>query len=1195
MGSDASFDPLAFLDGPLASFPEVLSIAEFERIRQQQKVIMIASESIAPKAVREALAGELSNIYAEGLPSERMLKAEGGLFWDFDYQMAYHRRYYDRRYYKGCEGADFAESLAIREAQRAFATPDIPPEEIFANVQPHSGAMANNAVYMALCEPGDTVLSMDLSSGGHLTHGHPQNRSGRLFRIVNYTTDPRTGLLNYGRLRRLAKEHKPKLIIAGYSAYPWSLDWQRLAGIAHEVGAYLLADVAHTAGLIAAGVHPSPVGFADAITFTTHKTLCGPRGAAILSTDPEIAKRIDAGVFPGEQGGPHLHSILAKAVCFKIAQTPEFKSLQRLIVKNAAVLAGEFKKRGHTIAYGGTDSHMVLVNLSQFKGPEGYPLTGEIASRILDSIGIVCNKNALAGDTNVAHPSGIRLGTTWVSQLGFGPQEMRKLASVISRALKGIVPFAYPEAGDEIGRGKIDHDLLLDLTAEIREFLDAPLEDYYLPSPLEPTYAKEHIALKPTSTGIRLPLAFSSTQDEKVALQKRTVIVDESDRAALLVRGQKDRVEAFLGQVTTNDTADLEAGQCLLTYICGKDGEIVDLVCAVRLEPTYEGEARFHLICSPGKAQEVELWLKNLSDGYVLFDSQDHFAKIEGPCIIERKDKTVLTALGPKALVTLMATFPAASGIESGKAATLDTKDGPLVIGFTEAQKRPFGFLLCPRKAAKGVWNRLAQTLKRQGGTMGGTLIRDKWLDDHPAFALVNQKRIKVEAAYRAAPELVNPHKVYFIGQKRLARYARKLEPPERFAHKERDEKPKRTCLFDEHKKLIPQTYFAPFAGWLMPIRYTSTIEEHKAVRDACGIFDVSHMGTIEVSGPHATRFLDALATNYVPWLDVGESHYSYVLDTKGKVLDDIYVYRLGPNRYLVVVNAANFDKMFSYFTLAAKGDILLDEDAPYRKLPTDVQILDLRAEGAKSRQLVDIALQGPKAVNVMERMLRPAEFKKVWLLERNRFCWVKYRKMKLMVSRTGYTGEERGLEIFVHPRYAPDVWNAILKAGEPLGVKPCGLGARDSLRIEAGLPLYGHELAGPLKLNPAEAGYAGFVKLHKPFFVGKSAFVEKFKSQSRKAIRFRVTEPRKKPVRSRDIVQLPGGQKIGEVTSSVPMPWGQVGLAVTKKGRLKEGDAIIILAGSSAGRKPVEVEAKVVSRFFERSEWEALKSSTDE
>jgi len=461
----------AFLfDQDIASLdPDLEALIELEEERQARKLIMIASESIAPHAVREALSSVFNNIYAEGYPSLRMTRFEREDLLRFKQELAYHRRYADRRYYKGTELVDFVEALAMKRCAEAFATPEIPADHIHANVQPLSGAAANNAVYNAFCEPGDTVMGMSLVHGGHLTHGSPVNRSGRFYNVVAYEANPATGKLDYDQIRKVAQEHQPKLIIAGYSAYPWSVDWAAFREIADEVGAIFLADIAHTAGLVAAGAFPSPVNHAHVVSFTTHKTLCGPRGACLLTTDADLAEEIEVGVFPGEQGGPHIHSIAAKAVCFGIARTETFRQLMHQVVENAAVLAEGFRKQGFKLAYGGTDSHMCLIDLRSVNTPTGYPLTGEIASRILDLCGITVNKNTIYGDENPAHPSGLRFGTTWVTQRGMGPAEMEHIAEIVGRILPNIHAFSYIGLTGLLGRGKVELDLFEQVKREVGE------------------------------------------------------------------------------------------------------------------------------------------------------------------------------------------------------------------------------------------------------------------------------------------------------------------------------------------------------------------------------------------------------------------------------------------------------------------------------------------------------------------------------------------------------------------------------------------------------------------------------------------------------------------------------------------------------------------------------------------------------
>ena len=314
--------------------PDVQELINIETERQYRKLIMIPSESTAPLAVREAMGSIFQNIYAEGYPDVETHKMSEEEILDYPIRISHFRRYSDPRYYKGVEYADFIESLARRRATEAFATPEVSADDLYANVQPLSGAPANNAVYTALLKPGDTVMGMDLLHGGHLTHGSPVNRSGKLYNIIHYTVDPQTEKINYDAVEALALEHNPKIIIAGYSSYPWIPDWVRFRKIADAVGAYLLADISHIAGLIAAGEVPSPVGHAQIITFTTHKTLCGPRAAVILTQNAALRRKIDRGIFPGEQGGPHIHIFGALALTFKLAKTEQFRQLQRQIIKN---------------------------------------------------------------------------------------------------------------------------------------------------------------------------------------------------------------------------------------------------------------------------------------------------------------------------------------------------------------------------------------------------------------------------------------------------------------------------------------------------------------------------------------------------------------------------------------------------------------------------------------------------------------------------------------------------------------------------------------------------------------------------------------------------------------------------------------------------------------------------------------------
>ena len=370
--------------GDLAALdPNLHELTQIEAERQYRKLILIPSESTSPMAVREALASAFHNIYAEGYPPEDSRWLTEDQIFDYDNRLAEYRRYSDPRYYKGVEYADTVEALARRRCAETFAANGLTADDLYVNVQALSGGPANNAVYHALVQPGDTVLGMDLLHGGHLSHGSPVNRSGKYYNIVSYSVDPETEKINYDTVEALALEHKPKMIIAGVSSYPWKLDFARFREIADKVGAYLFADIAHVAGMVAAGEYPSPVGYADVITFTTHKSLCGPRGAVIMTANRLLARKIDRAVFPGEQGGPHVNVFAGMAVAFKLAQTDQFRTCKPRRSKTALTFTDRLRERGFKIAFGGTDSHLMNLDTKSVKGLMAPILSGDQAARIL--------------------------------------------------------------------------------------------------------------------------------------------------------------------------------------------------------------------------------------------------------------------------------------------------------------------------------------------------------------------------------------------------------------------------------------------------------------------------------------------------------------------------------------------------------------------------------------------------------------------------------------------------------------------------------------------------------------------------------------------------------------------------------------------------------------------------------------------
>lgn len=383
--------------------PDIAHAIDLERQRQQNKLELIASENFVSKAVLEAQGSVLTNKYAEGYPG--------------------------KRYYGGCEYVDIVEQLAIDRAKELFGAEHV-------NVQPHSGAQANTAVYFAFLKPGDTILGMNLSHGGHLTHGSPVNISGKYFNVVPYGVDPATQRINYDEIQALAVQHRPKMVVAGASAYPRIIDFARLGEIAHSIGAMLMVDMAHIAGLVAAGYHPTPVGHADIVTTTTHKTLRGPRGGLIMCR-AELAKDVDKAIFPGIQGGPLMHVIAAKAVALKEAMGEEFRLYQGQIIKNASALAEKLKAEGFTLVSGGTDNHLMLVDLRP------QQLTGKKAEKLLDEIGVTVNKNTIPFDPESPFvTSGIRIGTPALTSRGMKEADMEVVGDIIATVLNN------PDSGD---------------------------------------------------------------------------------------------------------------------------------------------------------------------------------------------------------------------------------------------------------------------------------------------------------------------------------------------------------------------------------------------------------------------------------------------------------------------------------------------------------------------------------------------------------------------------------------------------------------------------------------------------------------------------------------------------------------------------------------------------------------------------
>jgi len=1035
--------------------PALDELARLEAERQARKLILIPSESSAPAAVRQLLSSAFQNIYAEGYPDEETRWMSEAEILDYAARLAHYRRYSDPRYYKGVEYADIAEALARRRCAEVFSANGISADEIFVNVQPLSGAPANNAVYHALVEPGATMMGMNLLHGGHLTHGSPANRSGKFYNAVHYTVDPQSERIDYDAVAELARQHRPKFIIAGYSSYPWSVDWAKFRAIADETGAILFADIAHVAGLVAAGVYPSPVGYADVITFTTHKSLCGPRGACLLTTRPELARKIDRAVFPGEQGGPHVNVFLAMALAFKLARTEQFRAFQKQVVANCIALTGQLQSRGIRIPYGGTDTHLTNFDCKSFTGKDGTPLSGDQASRLLDLAGIVTNRNTIPGDASAVNPSGVRLGTPWVTQRGLKEGDMADIADIIADLLYAAAPYTMEGRQGPLSRARVDFTTLEDCKLRVRALVEKAGIDYEVEKHGYPHfyYLDDHDA-------------------------------EKSGLVAFEIEG--DEARQFLNYALTSDVEALGLGESQRTRIVTPQGEVDGVLS--RLEST-----RYLIGLPAGRPAGLgAAWLRGLSDGFTAFDD-DLMRKLPGPIVVRPSQQ--------------VPTLP-----ESGDPISLRK---PYFVG------------------------------------------------------------IMTSESYRMEPV--------------------DFEPLPAFSWQEREQPLKRTPLYETHRSLGAK--MVPFAGWEMPVWYTSVIEEHLAVRQSAGLFDVAHMGVYQVEGPGAVAFMDSVTGNDIGSLAVGESLYTHFLDPDANVIDDLLVYRRGGEKYLVVVNASNDDKDWAWLNAVKDGMVRVDAQRPWaRAFGRDAVLRNLRDPGEGADLRVDLALQGPRSRDILLALGCDEETReRILRLKRTELCEVVVGGFDLVVSRTGYTGEKMAFELFVHPQAAEALFKALLEAGEPFGLKPCGLGARDSLRTEAGLPLYGHEMGGENErsLGVGEAGFGAYVKTYKPWFIGRQAFLAREKARKGEVVRFRFVEKGVRMAHHGDPVLDRRGRVVGWVTSCAVDSQGYLtGQAFVDFKNGEEGTPIFIFQGSpeSIGKAPAEMtvgdratlpaQAAVISRF---------------
>jgi glycine hydroxymethyltransferase len=1024
---------------------DVHHLAEIETERQYRRLILIPSESSTPQAVREALSTTFHNLYAEGYPDEATRWMGEDAILDYETMLGEYRRYSDPRYYKGVEYADVVEALARRRAAELFAANGLSADDLFVNVQALSGGPANNAVYHALVKPGDTVMGMDLLHGGHLSHGSPVNRSGKYYNIVSYSVDPDTERIDYDAVQRLAEEHRPKMIITGFSSYPWQADFNRMRAIADSVGAVLMADIAHVAGLVAGGVYPSPIGIADVVTTTTHKTLCGPRGALIFTHKGLLARKIDRAVFPGEQGGPHVNVFAALAVALKLADSEQFKGLQKQIIANCVAFTKQFEKRGFRIPYGGTDTHLMNLDVKSIEDGDAY-LNGDQAARLLDLAGIVTNRNTIPGDKSALHPTGLRMGTPWITQRGFDEKMAAALADIISDLFAATTPYRQKSSRRLNLRSKVTFEALNQARIKVRELA-----------------FKAGIDTEPGARGYP---HFYYLDDQPAA---------KGNLAAYDIEGEK--AAHFLNYALSSDVEALHEGDVQPTALHTPAG-------AINAALRKTGASAYRLSVAAKEANAAALWLRDLSDGFVKVDD-DLQRKLPGVIVVRE------SAEKPDAI-------PEGDPASAAK---------PYYIGMPE--------------------------------TKGDALPAFTWEGAEP-------------------------------------------DPP------------LKTALNQTHRDLGAK--MVPFAGWDMPVWYSGVTEEHLAVRTAAGLFDVSHMGVYQAEGPHALAFLDSVCANDIGSLRVGESLYTHFLDPDANVIDDLLVYRRSVEKYLVVVNASNDDRNWAWLNAVRNGEVLIDRANPAaRAFGRDVVLRNLRNTQAGDEMRVDIALQGPRARDILLAMGADDETtKRILKLKRTELCEAVVGGFDLVVSRTGYTGESMAFELFVHPEQSVALWNKLLEVGEAHGIKPAGLGARDSLRTEAGLPLYGHEMGGDLNLGVAEAGFRTYVKDYKPWFIGRAAFIAREAQRSMEVVRFTFNETGVRMAHLGDPVLDKRGRAIGTVTSCAIDQNGYLtGQAYIEAKSAAVGTPLFIfqsapdqpgkaLADLEVGdRAPIPGAAKVVSRFM--------------
>ena len=761
-----------------------------------------------------------------------------------------------------------------------------------------------------------------------------------------------------------------------------------------------------------------------------------------------MSDKIDRAVFPGEQGGPHLNTMAALATAFKFAATEQFKSLQQQIVVNCKVMADQLTARGFHISYGGTNSHLANIDCKSITGPDGTPLNGDLAARILDIAGIVTNRNTIPGDRSALNSHGIRFGTPWITQRGFTEEDSLELANLIADLLQAVTPYKIQSRKGFATRAKVDFNVLEHTKIQVRQ-LCQKIESYEAIQPEGYPFNYYIDDVNPAEQGMK---AYDITGEKAAEFVNFSF---QSD-VELLENSQHHNTQLF-----TPNT--------LIKAVLKKFNAY-----------------HFQVSFPTASASYAAAWLRDLSDAFISFDTD------------------------------LLRRLPGVIKVSDSKYPPIELSDEPVVTG----------------------------------------------------------------------------NKPYCIGQENQATNQNPL--PAFSWDEEENSQLQRTALYDTHVALGGK--MVPFAGWEMPVQYSSIMEEHLATRTAAGLFDVSHMGVFQAEGPDAMAFLDSVCGNDISSLEIGQSCYTHFLDPNAAVIDDLIVYRRALEKFLVVVNASNNDKDWAWLIAVKNGTVRVDNQNPTAvAFGRNVILQNLRDIEAGKEMRVDIALQGPKSRDILLKLgTDPISAAKIKNLGRSELCEAVVGGYDLVISRTGYTGENISFELFIHPEKSVAFWNDLLKVGAQAGLKPCGLGARDSLRTEYGLPLYGHEMAGPYNATVGEAGFAYFVKTYKPWFIGRDAFLEQEKNRKTELIRFRFAEQRTKKAHSGDPVLNEKGKVIGRVTSCAIDSDGYfTGQAILDQQFNQEGTEIFIFQGApdKQGKTPAELspgdrftlpaKALIISRYL--------------